>query len=321
MLALPPVFVSVQGLLAALFGVGITFSLGLYIFASFALLITVALAGIWIIRLRREAAHLRAVLEARNAHSTLFRLNDSEAELLEAAKAQKENAWPDALVPVFTRADFEALFEGKGAGISAAITQLIKTGIRFTRITRLADGTPVQVKGRPVGLTAEIEVKHPTEETDTLFKEAARAGSLEESAENAERRLAAVPMALAELDPMGAALWTNQRFTEISGTEEITDDMRAIIADPPKAPVIWPGALDAQSWVRAKLMEGENGIRHLSLAPAEEEVAAREALQNLMNTLADTFAHLSVGLAVFGQKQSLTMFNPALATLFDLDPP
>ena len=47
-------------------------------------------------------------------------------------------------------------------------------------------------------------------------------------------------------------------------------------------------------------------------------VEAEEAQRNFVQTLAKTFAHLSIGLAIFDRKQQLVLFNPALVDLSGL---
>ncbi|MFG6589864.1 PAS-domain containing protein [Sulfitobacter sp. 1A12157] len=50
-------------------------------------------------------------------------------------------------------------------------------------------------------------------------------------------------------------------------------------------------------------------------------VAAEEAQRNFVQTLAKTFAHLSIGLAIFDRNGQLALFNPALVDLTDLPAP
>ena len=49
------------------------------------------------------------------------------------------------------------------------------------------------------------------------------------------------------------------------------------------------------------------------------EVNARATLDEFVQTLSKTFAHLSIGLAIFDRDRQLTMFNPALTELTGLD--
>lgn len=49
-------------------------------------------------------------------------------------------------------------------------------------------------------------------------------------------------------------------------------------------------------------------------------VETENELQRFLQTLASTFAHLPIGLAVFDKKRDLTLFNPALSSLLGLAP-
>lgn len=49
--------------------------------------------------------------------------------------------------------------------------------------------------------------------------------------------------------------------------------------------------------------------------PADRLVAAEQSLRDFMQTLAKTFAHLPIGLAIFDSQRVLQMFNPALIEL------
>lgn len=52
--------------------------------------------------------------------------------------------------------------------------------------------------------------------------------------------------------------------------------------------------------------------------PADRLVKAEQSLRDFTQTLAKTFAHLPIGLAVFDQRRALHMFNPALMELTGL---
>jgi len=53
---------------------------------------------------------------------------------------------------------------------------------------------------------------------------------------------------------------------------------------------------------------------------ADRAVGAETALREFVQTLTKTFAHLSVGLAIFDKQRRLTLFNPALGDLTGLSP-
>jgi PAS domain-containing protein len=52
--------------------------------------------------------------------------------------------------------------------------------------------------------------------------------------------------------------------------------------------------------------------------PADRTVRAEKALREFRQTLTKTFAHLTIGLAVFDRNRNLTLFNPALLNLTNL---
>jgi PAS domain-containing protein len=60
------------------------------------------------------------------------------------------------------------------------------------------------------------------------------------------------------------------------------------------------------------------GGRLLYAAPADSAVQAENALREFMQTLAKTFAHLPIGLAVFDRQRLLQLFNPAMMDLTGL---
>ncbi len=60
--------------------------------------------------------------------------------------------------------------------------------------------------------------------------------------------------------------------------------------------------------------------RLLFALPADAAVQAEESLREFMQTLAKTFAHLPIGLAIFDQQRQLALFNPALVDLTGLPP-
>ncbi|MEF3045934.1 PAS-domain containing protein [Pseudotabrizicola sp. L79] len=67
-------------------------------------------------------------------------------------------------------------------------------------------------------------------------------------------------------------------------------------------------------------MKAENAERRVYAVPCDSAVVAETNLRDLMQTLTKTFAHLTVGLAIFDSQRQLQMFNPALLDLTGLPP-
>ena len=76
---------------------------------------------------------------------------------------------------------------------------------------------------------------------------------------------------------------------------------------------------DAEAWFDCEARSGAApGAAVHFAAPAASAVRAERSLDQFMQTLTKTFAHLPVGLAVFDAKRGLSLFNPALTDLTTL---
>lgn len=64
----------------------------------------------------------------------------------------------------------------------------------------------------------------------------------------------------------------------------------------------------------------ERDQRRIYAIPCDSAVAAETNLRDIMQTLTKTFAHLTLGIAIFDSKRQLQMFNPALLDLTGLPP-
>lgn len=80
-----------------------------------------------------------------------------------------------------------------------------------------------------------------------------------------------------------------------------------------------PGMTEPR-WYDLVAQTDTRGARLLYALPCDRTVLAEAALQGFMQTLAKTFAHLPVGLAIFDQTRRLVLFNPALVDLIALPP-
>lgn len=80
-----------------------------------------------------------------------------------------------------------------------------------------------------------------------------------------------------------------------------------------------PSGGTAGKWFESHSFPSAKGKLHFAL-PADSVVRAERTLREFVQTLAKTFAHLSVGLAVFDRQRQLAVFNPALADLTTLTP-
>ena len=65
---------------------------------------------------------------------------------------------------------------------------------------------------------------------------------------------------------------------------------------------------------------GAEGVRLGLAIDASGALRVEQTLSRFVQTMAETFAHLNVGLAIFDRNQTLAIFNPALVRMWQADP-
>ncbi len=75
----------------------------------------------------------------------------------------------------------------------------------------------------------------------------------------------------------------------------------------------------SQSWFEVVSRPVHDGTVHYG-TPVDAAVKAEASLKEFIQTLGKTFAHLTVGLAIFDRQRQLALFNPALLELTGLEP-
>ena len=87
-------------------------------------------------------------------------------------------------------------------------------------------------------------------------------------------------------------------------------------ATPRRMSVVMPHS-KAECWFDVTSAKREGGFLHFA-TDANTAVRADQERRNFVQTLGKTFAHLSIGLAIFDKRRELAMFNPALLDLTHL---
>ncbi len=73
-------------------------------------------------------------------------------------------------------------------------------------------------------------------------------------------------------------------------------------------------------WFECQAQQAGDGTMLRYAVYANPVVRAEDALRNFVQTLTQTFAHLTIGLAIFDRDRQLALFNPALSELTRLPP-
>ena len=144
--------------------------------------------------------------------------------------------------------------------------------------------------------------------------------------ESLRRVIGTAPNPIWQEDSENALCWHNAAyaalFKEIHQTSVDTANPLFSNIDPakPNRVMLKRSAQRAPDWYEITAVQTEGPtVFHASCINAV--VAAEEAQRNFVQTLAKTFAHLSIGLAIFDRKGQLALFNPALLDLTSLSAP
>ena len=122
------------------------------------------------------------------------------------------------------------------------------------------------------------------------------------------------------LDPQQKVVWFNERYRQLLSRtgQKPHQPLFPLPADSTdrRAALGAPGQ-DVQEWYQIEQV-AQGGLTMCHALPCSDLVAAEVAQRNFVQTLAKTFAHLSIGLAIFDREGRLALFNPALLDLTGL---
>ncbi len=135
----------------------------------------------------------------------------------------------------------------------------------------------------------------------------------------------AAPYPIWMLDGNGAVTWHNPRYGALLGTHGATDAAEPLFDIPSldhtgsgsaRASIRSSGE-DRETWYDVTITKrNDRSICHA--VDINAVIQAEIAQRNFVQTLAKTFAQLSIGLAIFDRNGQLALFNPALVDLTSL---
>ncbi|KIN62847.1 PAS/PAC domain protein [Sulfitobacter noctilucicola] len=120
-----------------------------------------------------------------------------------------------------------------------------------------------------------------------------------------------------EVDHQGRVIWSNPAYDSLERNHKgaIAEFNVPLDTAPKRLPIF--DASGRQEWYEVSAHFSERGTMHHATR-VTTLMHAEEAQRTFVQTLAKTFAHLSIGLAIFDDKGQLSIFNPALVDLTDL---
>lgn len=159
--------------------------------------------------------------------------------------------------------------------------------------------------------------------------------ALEKEAETLRYLCDHAPQLTWQEDDKGQVIWANKAYLTYSDlkkettehtrhvwpTHRLFEDIHFPI-DPKATPLTKRRAIqlatqNAEHWFDVTSMPGPTGAMHFATC-VNDVMRAEEAQKAFMATIANTFAQLSIGLAIFDSKRRLASYNPAFGELTEL---
>ncbi len=246
---------------------------------------------------------------------TLVDATPSAYRLL-SGSAFSDQPWFSLLERLCTR--FENL-EARLAGV-AATGSLVLTA-------RESGGQPLALRAELRGGLMKIALVNPARETAPHGGDLLTVHALDSELQDLRDATNAAPFPMWRALTNGDIVWANAAYMlrlsrAVRGADVAEWPLRRLF-DP--AGTAGPTTSHGQrcagpagsGWFDVVARDAGEGRLFYAL-PADDTVAAEGALQDFKQTLTNTFAELSTGLAVFDQNRNLQLFNPALADLIQL---
>ncbi|MDH3665744.1 MAG: PAS domain-containing sensor histidine kinase [Paracoccaceae bacterium] len=214
------------------------------------------------------------------------------------------------------------------------MSQLDSDGEPFDQLIDGPDGTPVELVGRPRGAQVRVALR-PAAILKAERDRQSEAFSVREGELAARERetgalanmLSEAPLVAWRRGPDGRIIWSAGAIHAAGG--EIGADQAARLAAERErggSKTVGEGSerffieLDDTIVLDAVETDGPDGTRLGVAVDTSGALSAERTLSRFVRTMTDTFAHLNVGLAIFDQNQTLVLFNPAVAGMWQADP-
>lgn len=232
-------------------------------------------------------------------------------------------------------------FIGPGAPAEIdAVARLEQTGEPLDRVVRTANGTAWELIGAPAGALIRLVLREARYLDERLRESGMRIRAAETALLARGREQEALHALVAEgpiiawhRTAAGGIDWAAGRIRTRTGAVTPEQAVEMIVARTrvSRQPVI---AGEPQK-ARIEIVVGEgaetvalhvveivrpDGSRIGFGTDAGSAAAAERTLARFVQTMTETFAHLTVGLAIFDRNQALALFNPALVQMWGVEP-
>ena len=223
--------------------------------------------------------------------------------------------------------DIVRFFGDEADSLRGSICNLVERGRGFERILVDRRGRVIEAVGHTIGGRAGLTLRDRSEDVLALRESE---GALEAAKDRIEALEAAAAKAglyiLEGSEPDLASDQASSRYHAEAEDDDYARIRRAAKAVPQD---LFDGARvelsEEADHVRKRVFELGKARARKTSAPVRfarevtEVVGAEQAMNQLVFTMSETFAHLKVGLLIFDAELRLTLFNPAIVDLFAED--
>ncbi|MEM7497611.1 MAG: PAS-domain containing protein [Pseudomonadota bacterium] len=284
-------------------------------------------------------ARLRRVEAALDAHEALvdgvliraeeYRIIDLSHDA-EALPGAERGGRVDALL--------EALLDDGREEALAALGDLVRSGRPMRLLVTDNDGRPWELSGRPRGGELLFALRDATLAVTELRKSEARIAVRERALEAGwyERRtilnLLNTGSAIAwHRGREGEMIWSSGCVNTRDGSVTAQQTVALVRARPGDAgadengvirsrvEILPAGAIEPLPLQVIEVFAADGSATGIA-TDATVAAQAERTLSRFVQTMTETFAHLTAGLAIFDRNQKLVLFNPAFAQMLQLDP-
>lgn len=221
-----------------------------------------------------------------------------------------------------------------------AVTRLEEKGNGFALLLRAKTGSAYELIGTPSGALIRLIIRDASHVDRHLADAEARLAAADMALQKKgleqgtlQTLIARAPIIVWHRDVSGTINWsagqietgagiaTHVQVTDMIAARTRMDRQPATPGEPEKSRIeIVVG--DSAETISVHIVEimREDGSRIGFGTDAGSATLAERTLTRFVQTMTETFAHLTVGLAIFDRNQTLALFNPALVEMWNLEP-
>ncbi len=191
-------------------------------------------------------------------------------------------------------------------------------------------GSGIGVRAEKVGELTRLTVSDTSREGTGVLVDGLSLRAQEDELDELRECLSQAPMLIWRTDAAGTIVWANGAYLfkvmerDQLREEDLTWPIPMLFT--PTAPhedakrrlSIPAQPHMAELWYDCHSFASGEGTLYYAI-PANAAVRAERSLQEFIQTLTKTFAHVPIGLAIFDRSRQLQLFNPALVDLTSLD--